>query len=116
MNKIKEFLNPETEPKGFLRKYVFNKYTLTIFVFLIWMVFFDSNSFLTIMDLNKEIKHYKEKIAYYQGEYDKNTNFYKKLIKDKNEKERFARENYFMKKDNEEIFILVVDSTEVNDK
>ena len=32
-------------------------------------------------------------------------------MNDKSEKEKFARENYFMKKPNEEIFILVVDSS-----
>lgn len=32
-------------------------------------------------------------------------------MKNKEEKERFARENYFMKKSNEDIFILVSDST-----
>ena len=37
--------------------------------------------------------------------------FYNKLMKNKEEKERFARENYFMKKSNEDIFILVSDST-----
>ena len=40
-----------------------------------------------------------------------NDDFFKKLMTNKSEKEKFARENYFMKKPNEEIFILVVDST-----
>jgi hypothetical protein len=31
-------------------------------------------------------------------------------MNNKSEKEKYARENYFMKKPNEEIFILVVDS------
>lgn len=111
-DKILNFLNSDKE-KGFFRKYIFNKYSITIFAFLIWMIFFDSNSFLTIRELNHEIKHYEKKYEYYKFEYEKNTNFYKKLINNKAEKEKFARENYFMKKSDEEIFILVVDSTNV---
>ena len=34
----------------------------------------------------------------------------------KSEKEKFARENYFMKKSNEEIFILVIDSSSLVQK
>ncbi len=37
-------------------------------------------------------------------------------MNNKSEKEKYARENYFMKKPNEEIFILVVDSTTVAKK
>ena len=45
-----------------------------------------------------------------KGEFEKNEAFYKKLMQNKDEKEKYARENYFMKRKNEEIFILVVDS------
>lgn len=88
-----------------------NRYTLTLAFFFVWMTFFDNNSWLVLRELNREIKQYKEQLAYYQGEFEKNDNFYKKLMKNKNEKEKFARENYFMKRRNEEIFILVLDST-----
>lgn len=42
--------------------------------------------------------------------------FIKKLMNNKSEKEKYARENYFMKKPDEEIFILVVDSANVAKK
>lgn len=110
INKIHFFLNSDKE-KNFVRKYIINKYTISIVAFLVWMIFFDSNSFLTIRDLNQEISHYEKKLGYYQTEYQQNSEFYKRLINNKEEKEKFARENYFMKKSDEEIFILVVDST-----
>lgn len=90
-----------------------NRYTLTLAFFAVWMTFFDNNSWLVLRELNREIKQYEEQLAYYQGEFEKNNDFYKKLMKNKDEKEKFARENYFMKKRNEEIFILVLDSTKV---
>lgn len=108
-NLIKDIKKPSSGFR-FLRKYVLNKYVITITVFLVWMTFFDSTSFLVINELNGEIKRYEEQLEYYKKEYQKNDTFYKKLMFNKSEREKFARENYFMKKKNEEIFILVVDS------
>lgn len=109
---IKE-IQPKTPAFKFIQKYVFNKYFVTVFLFLVWMVFFDNTSFLVVNELNGEVKKYEEQLAYYKGEYQKNDEFYKKLMNNKSEKEKFARENYFMKKPNEEIFILVVDSSNI---
>ena len=106
---IKE-IKPKSTKYKFLQKYFVNKYFVTIFLFLVWMVFFDSTSFLVINELNGEVNKYENQLAYYKTEYEKNDQFYKKLMNNKDEKEKFARENYFMKKPNEEIFILVVDS------
>ena len=97
----------------FAKKYLMNKYFITIFLFLVWMTFFDNNSWLVIRDLNREINKYEEQLDFYKNEYEKNDQFYKKLMLNKSEKEKYARENYFMKKRNEEIFILVVDSSKI---
>ena len=97
----------------FVQKYLLNKYFITIFLFLVWMIFFDSTSFLVIKELNQEVNKYENQLQYYKTEYEKNDRFYKKLMNDKEAKEKFARENYFMKKPNEEIFILVADSTKI---
>ncbi|MCB4235200.1 septum formation initiator family protein [Kaistella anthropi] len=94
----------------FIQKYVLNKYFITVFLFLVWMIFFDNTSFLVVNELNGEINKYEKQLEYYKTEYQKNDEFFKKLMNNKSEKEKFARENYFMKKPNEEIFILVVDS------
>ena len=109
---IKE-IKPKSAKVKLLQKYLWNKYFVTIFLFLGWMVFFDSTSFLVINELNGEVNRYENQLAYYKSEYKKNDDFYKKLMNNKEEKEKYARENYFMKKPNEEIFILVVDSSKV---
>ncbi|MDY3338567.1 septum formation initiator family protein [Riemerella anatipestifer] len=122
MKKLIKDINPTEEPKKlspkmeFFKRYILNKYVITIVAFFVWMTFFDNTSFLVIRDLNSEIKKYEEQLDYYKTEYEKNDAFYKKLMFNKGEKEKFARENYFMKKSNEEIFILVVDSTNTNKK
>ncbi len=104
-------IKPVSPAMKFIRKYVLNKYFITVFAFLVWMIFFDSTSFLVINEMNGEINKYEKQLAYYKSEYRKNDQFYKKLMNNKDEKEKFARENYFMKKPNEEIFILVADSS-----
>ncbi|MDY3318456.1 septum formation initiator family protein [Riemerella anatipestifer] len=120
MKKLIKDINTTEESKKnsprmeFFKKYILNKYVVTIVAFFVWMTFFDNTSFLVIRDLNSEIKKYEEQLDYYKTEYEKNDAFYKKLMFNRGEKEKFARENYFMKKSNEEIFILVADSTNGN--
>ena len=102
---------PNTNNKiGLGKKLFMNKYFLTGVGFILWMIFIDNTSWLVVRNLNQEINKYEEQLAFYKGEYEKNEAFYKKLMQNKDEKEKYARENYFMKRKNEEIFILVVDS------
>ena len=73
-------IKPVSPTMKWAKKYIFNKYFITIFAFLVWMVFFDSTSFLVINEMNGEIKKYEKQLAYYKSEYEKNDQFYKKLI------------------------------------
>lgn len=96
--------------KKLLKKIFFNRYFFTFLIFVIWMTFIDNTSWLVVRNLNREINKYEEQLEFYKKEFEKNDAFYKKLIGNKSEKEKYARENYFMKRNDEEIFILVVDS------
>lgn len=113
MKELIKDINKKTPAVRFAQKYLWNKYFITVFLFLIWMVFIDQTSWLVIKDLNKEINKYEDELTFYKTEFKKNDTFFKKLMNNKAEKEKFARENYFMKKKNEEIYILVVDSSAV---
>ena len=75
---IKE-IKPKSATFKFIQKYVLNKYFVTIFLFLVWMVFFDNTSFLVVNELNGEINKYEEQLAYYKSEYQKNDEFYTQL-------------------------------------
>lgn len=86
-------------------KILSNKYLIIIVAFSIWMLFFDSNSWLVQRKLGHEIKTLKSNKAYYQKEIEQD----KKTIEQLNSEEgleRYARENYFMKKDDEDVFII----------
>ena len=90
-------------------KFFSNVYVLISTFFLIWILFLDSNSVLVNIRLKSEINHLENQISQLKKEIDKA----KKLIsnlKTLDSLERFGREKYFMKKQNEEIFIIEIDN------
>lgn len=82
-----------------------NKYLLILILFIVWMVFFDTNSFFIHNELNSEIKTLEESKEFYRDEINQDKSFIENM-KDSSEQEKFAREKYYMKKDNEDIFII----------
>ena len=82
-----------------------NRYLLIFILFVVWMIFFDTNSFFIHDELNKDIKALEENKEFYKDEIDKDKAFIEKM-KDSNEMERYAREKYYLKKDNEDIYII----------
>jgi cell division protein FtsB len=77
---------------------------ITLF-FVVWMLFFDTNSYLIHQELNDDIKKLENIKGVYKGEIDKDKFFIEKM-KDSNELEKFAREKYYLKKENEDIYII----------
>jgi len=82
-----------------------NIFVLILFVFLLWMLFFDANSWLIHRELNNEIDDLESQKEYYKKEIEKDKKAIKKLSTEDG-LEKFAREEYYMKRDNEEIFII----------
>ena len=82
-----------------------NIYILTSLIFFIWIFFIDSNSILVNLKLKKEINKLidRKEVLENQIEIDK------KIIsnlKNPDSLEKYAREKLYMKKDNEEIYII----------
>lgn len=86
-------------------KIITNRYGFVFLIFLIWMVFFDTNSWLTHQKLDNEISEMENNINYYKTEIEKDKKTLKSL-NDSVEIEKFARETYFMKRENEDVFII----------
>ncbi|WP_029037041.1 FtsB family cell division protein [Salinimicrobium xinjiangense] len=82
-----------------------NKYLLVLVAFLFWMLFLDSNSWLIHRELDLEIDDLEKNRAYYLNEIE-NDKAIMENLNDSLELEKFARREYFMKRDNEEIFII----------
>jgi len=82
-----------------------NKYLLIFFIFIIWMLFFDGSSYLLHRELSQEYETLEGNRAYFQKEIAED-NAQILQLKDSAGLEKFAREEYLMKKDNEEIYII----------
>ena len=86
-------------------KFFTNTYILVLTLFVIWMLFFDTNSFLIHRELQQEINKLEEQKEYLKKEIEKDKKQLNEL-KDPKALEKYAREKYYMKKDGEEIFLI----------
>ncbi|MBD0778754.1 septum formation initiator family protein [Maribacter sp. ANRC-HE7] len=82
-----------------------NIYVLVLTVFVIWMLFFDTNSLLIHRELKKEIKNLEKTQHFLRNEIEKDKKIIEKLS-DTDELEKFAREHYYLKKKDEEIYLI----------
>jgi len=89
---------------------LFNKYLLTTVAFIVWLVFFDSNNLLTRNRLQTQLDGLNQEKQFYLNEIQKDSTLIHDLMHDTAALEQFARERYLMKKENEDLF-LVIDTT-----
>jgi cell division protein DivIC len=82
-----------------------NKYMLVTIAFVFWMLFLDGNSWLIHRELDLEVDDLEKNKEYYLHEISKDKAIMETL-NDSLELEKFARREYFMKRENEEIFII----------
>ncbi len=82
-----------------------NTYVLILIVFVVWMLFFDTNSFLIHKELNDDINALEENKEFYRSEIENDKQFIEKM-KDSDEMEKFARQKYYLKRENEDIYII----------
>ena len=94
-----------------LIKKSFFEYLIISVAFLIWMTFLDTNSLLIHAELNREIKKLKKRRNALSEEILKDKSLINKL-NNLDSLEHYAREQYNIKKDNEDIFIIEFQSDE----
>jgi cell division protein FtsB len=90
-------------------KILSNRYVLILLIFLFWMFFLDSNSWLVHQELDQEINKLENNKKYYNKEIGKDKTIINKL-NDSFELENYARQNYYMKRPNEDIYIIEYDT------
>lgn len=88
-------------------KYLANKYALTGAVFLIWIFFLDQNKVINQLQYRMELEKLEEEKVFYLEEIQKINKDLEELKSNPKTLEKFAREKYLMKKDNEELFVIV---------
>ena len=90
-------------------KFITNRYVIILVFFVVWMGFFDENSLVNQREFDKEIRKLENEQEYYRSEINKDKDFINKH-NDREELEKFASEEYKMKKENEDIYLIEYDT------
>jgi cell division protein FtsB len=88
-------------------KLIKNKYLLTTIGIVVWLLFFDKNDVFSQADLMVKLNELKADRSYYISEIENNKREIEELKTNKKSLEKFAREKYHMKKDNEDVYVIV---------
>ena len=75
--------------------------------FVVWISFFDRNDLLTQYKLRSQLNKLNEEKAFFINEIKKDSEELIELKTNPKTLEKFGREKYLMKKDNEEIFVVI---------
>ena len=86
--------------------FVRNKFLIAGICFAAWLLFFDRNDFFAQRERRQELKALQSSKQYYLGEIEKERKFANDLRNDPATIEKFAREKYGMKRDNEDLFLV----------
>ncbi|MCP4553055.1 MAG: septum formation initiator family protein [Bacteroidetes bacterium] len=84
-----------------------NKYVYTFLVFLAWIIFFDKNNLISRYKTIKTLQDAQQQKEFYQSQISNDQKIIDGLQNDSAALERFAREKYLMKRDNEDLFLVV---------
>ena len=84
-----------------------NKYMLALLILAVWMLFFDRNDIISQMGMRGKLSQMKQDKLYYTEEIEKNKKEMEELMTNPKTLEKFAREKYLMKKDDEDVFVIV---------
>ncbi len=91
----------------FIFPYVKNKYIASTVIFLVWLIFFDSSNLATQYKLYRDFQNVNIQKEFYNVEIAKNKKDLDELMTNLTNLEQYGREKYMMKKDDEDIYIIV---------
>ena len=83
-----------------------NKYLVLLLLFIFWIIFLDDYNLINQNKMKNNVDDLKEQKEFYIYEIKNDSTELSNLKNDSEEQEKFAREKYLMKKDNEDIFII----------
>lgn len=84
-----------------------NKYFIAALIFTVWVTLFDENNLLERFKLIQELNQIEKDRKYYQSRIEEDAARLKELQTNDKNLEKFAREQYLMRKDNEDVFFIV---------
>ena len=90
-----------------VRKLLGNKYLIASLVFLAWIVFFDENSISSHLKDRRQLNELHQQKEYYQQRIEADKQKFEELNRGNAELEKFAREQFYMSKPGEDVFIVI---------
>ncbi|MDD3320414.1 MAG: septum formation initiator family protein [Paludibacter sp.] len=89
-----------------LKSIFLNKYLIVLVVFTVFITFFDEHNLIDRFNTFRKIKSLEKEQQFYQDEIEATKKKKNELESNNENLEKFAREQYLMKKSNEDIFII----------
>ncbi len=89
-----------------------NKYFLSGIGFIVWMLFFEPRDIFSQIERTKELKNLETSKQYYEQQIFSEKHDIEQLKTNPAILEKYAREKYLMKKENEDLFIFQDKKTE----
>ncbi|MFN5423641.1 MAG: FtsB family cell division protein [bacterium] len=89
-----------------------NKYLLATVFFVVWMLFFDHNTIFQHIDYRGQLHELKQSKKYYQEQIDKTRKEVELMRTNPFWMEKVAREQYLMKREGEDVFLIREKSNE----
>jgi hypothetical protein len=84
-----------------------NKYLITGVAFLVVILFLDRNNLISQYRMRKELNGLRRELKFYQEQAYKDSLEYTRLMSDSLELEKLGREKYLMKRDSEDVYIII---------
>jgi len=88
-------------------KWFRNKYVVAIFLFLIWIVFFDENNLIQRQRNKKRLKALKEQRTFYREKIEADNRKIEELKSGAGNLEKYAREQFYMSRPGEDLYLIV---------
>ncbi len=104
MQSLRQYFNAQWERA---LPYLRNKYILTVVLLFVWLTFFDRNNFVERVGMVREVNRLERDCEFYREKIQNDSIKLDQLHSSPEMLEKYAREQYLMKKDNEEIFVIV---------
>lgn len=89
-----------------------NFYVIASLIFLLWMLFFDANDFITQYQMQAKVQQLEEEKQFYSEKIKEVQQNRRELLSNPELLEKFAREKYLMKKPTEDVFVIIEDGTD----
>lgn len=91
---------------SYIPSFLYNKYFLAGAAFLLWILFFDRNDFFTQMGRRQDLQELQKSKDYFTQQISDERHFSEELKSNPAAIEKFAREQYGMKRDGEDVYMI----------